>query len=103
MVKISDLFDVKRGTCGNLDAYPAGDTPLITATTYHNATGGFVTPDSGDRWFPIESIAVAIDGDGSVMFASIQKVQFVASTHVEVLMGASKNLGTSVIGKIGLS
>lgn len=85
MVKISDLFEVKRGSCGNLDGYVEGATPLITATTYNNATGGFVTAKLGDRFFQPNSIAVAIDGDGSVMFASIQQVLFVASTHVEVL------------------
>lgn len=85
MVKISDLFDVQRGTCGKLDGYASGTTLLVTATTYNHAAGGFVTPKEDDRTFEPMSVAVAIDGDGSVMFGSVQRTRFVASTHVEVL------------------
>lgn len=88
MVKISDLFDVQRGNAGAPDSFEAGSFPLVSATTYNTGVTRLVTPTSSDVVFDekgLGSISVAIDGDGSVMFATPHRTPFIATVSVEVL------------------
>lgn len=85
MVKISDLFEVKRGSCTAIDAYESGVTPLVSASTYNQGVVGFVSaPD--EQVFPSGSISVAVIGDGSSCFACLQVRPFHASINTEVLI-----------------
>lgn len=88
MVKISDLFDVQRGNAGAPDSFEPGSFPLVSATTYNTGVTRLVTPTSSDVVFDekgLGSISVAIDGDGSVMFATPHRTPFIATVSVEVL------------------
>lgn len=85
MVKISDLFEVKRGTCAAIDAYEAGATPLVSASTYNQGVVGFVSAPA-ETMFPANAISVAVIGDGSSCFACLQTEEFHASINTEVLI-----------------
>lgn len=85
MVAVSELFDLKRGTCVSMADRTPGSTPLVSATTYQNGVCGFVSADASEL-FPGSSLVVAVIGEGSVMFASVQPVPFVATINVEVLV-----------------
>lgn len=88
MVKISDLFDVKRGNAGAPDSFEAGSVLLVSATTYNAGVTRLVSPTESDVVFGkdgLGSISVAIDGDGSVMFAVPRRATFIATVSVEVL------------------
>lgn len=88
MVKVSDLFDVKRGNAGAPDSFEPGSVLLVSATTYNAGVTRLVSPAEGDVVFGksgMGSISVAIDGDGSVMFAVPRRATFIATVSVEVL------------------
>lgn len=85
MVKISELFEVKRGTCAAIDAYENGATPLVSASTYNQGVVGFVSAPE-EKLFPAGSISVAVIGDGSSCFACLQSREFHASINTEVLI-----------------
>lgn len=88
MVKIIDLFDVKRGNAGAPDSFEAGSVLLVSATTYNTGVTRLVSPTESDVVFGkngLGSISVAIDGDGSVMFAVPRRATFIATVSVEVL------------------
>ena len=88
MVKISDLFNVERGNASSPDDYSTGNFPLVSASTSRNGIVKHIAPGKKDRGFGSAvpaCLAVAVDGEGSVMFASMQKGVFYSTVSVEVL------------------
>lgn len=91
-VKLSDLFVMKTGTAGSFDDYTDITDPevdsvsYISAATTRNGINGFVQPRERDVVYPANSITVAIQGQGSVSFATVQPHAFIASKLVLVML-----------------
>jgi hypothetical protein len=81
--KLSELFDVRKGTRVTKRNRRPGPVPFIGATTKDN---GLVDYMSGPAQFPAMSISVPYNGMGGRAYAFLQPRAFCASDDVHVLV-----------------
>lgn len=90
-IKISELFDIKCGDAPSFDDYvditddSQPTVAYVSASTTRNGINGFVVPQQDNEVFTKNLVTVAVQGQGSVAFATVQPHQFVASKLVAVL------------------
>lgn len=87
-VRVEDLFTISKGNAPSFDLYTdiaeaqAPTVAYVSASTSRNGVNGFVLPARGDKVFPADTITIAVQGQGSVAYASVQPHRYIASAMV---------------------
>lgn len=103
MIKLSKLFEVKLGDAPSFDEYvditdeTHPTVAYVSASTTRNGINGFVVPHRDNTVFSKNLVTVAVQGQGSVAFATLQPHEFVASKLVAVLTPKPKGFDTNGI------
>jgi len=84
-INIGELFEISKGNAGSLDDYydivdeDANTVAYVSASTTRNGINGFVLPKGTEKVFEPHTITVAIQGQGSVAYATLQPHRYIAS------------------------
>lgn len=91
LVKINKLFTIGKGNSPSFEEYydlvdsEFQTVAYVSASTTRNGINGFVLPKQSDIVFKKNLITVALQGQGSVSYATVQPHRFIASKLVLVL------------------
>lgn len=83
-LRLSKLFDYKKGNQNNMADLVPGMTPLVSAKKFDNGYKGFVTPNKKGT-FEGNIITLNLDGDGGAGLAFYQPFEMALDSHVGAL------------------
>lgn len=83
-LRLSKLFDYKKGNQNNMAELTPGNIPLVSAKKFDNGYKGFVSPNT-KRIYEGNTISLNLDGDGGAGLAFYQPFEMALDSHVGAL------------------